>query len=296
MSELIFDTTPSMPTFDVFNQVMSVNVAGLEGLVGAIIGIFVIMLISFKYEDWAKTLAPTYFILNSLGILVNPIALIVSSIWFSISVWNNTGFRVSKIPNLATSVGNAVMSPINMTTKNAFREIKLAKELDNRKKAEALEKQIDVLGASNVNMNASESKLIMNRRNLLTRDKLKTQSDLMKKALEQQKLNEIANKPFQSLHKRKEDFTTKQNLLGEIKSQIFSIKTRIDTHKNQIIKLSNEREQLLARAKFNYTNKEKEITQGRINYLDKVILKNKRQAQALSLSLNKLMKRLKTIK
>ena len=83
MSELTINTTPSLPTnWDWLTEILSVQIGGLEGIAGAIIGIIIMFLISFKYEDWGKTLAPIYFILVSLGLLINPIAIIGSAIWF----------------------------------------------------------------------------------------------------------------------------------------------------------------------------------------------------------------------
>ena len=94
--------TPDFQTSEYFNdigitKIMNLQLGGFEGLVGAFIGVIIMMLISFRYDDWAKLLAPIYLILVNLGIVVNVLVLLGALIWFAIGMWKESSLVIAKL-------------------------------------------------------------------------------------------------------------------------------------------------------------------------------------------------------
>jgi hypothetical protein len=232
MSNINIATESVLPeNWDWLTQIFSVNIGGIEGMIGMMLGIIIISLISFKFEDWAKTLAPVYFILASLGVLINPLAIMGSAIWFSITIWNETGWTVKGLSQLtsdvttgfsakATGIGGATTlreSKINkLLAKDKTNQLRNASSVQISKNDSLMDKLSPTDRYSIGLMNDKES-------NRITRENLDKFNLLKTDANQQAKLNKIKNKPFEQLQKAKESFTTKQNKLNNKNNILKSI-------------------------------------------------------------------------
>jgi hypothetical protein len=262
MSEMIFNLNPSMPSWDILTNIFNVSIVNEKGLIGALIGIFIVMLISFNYDDWAKTLAPVYYIINSFGVIIHPVFIAISTLWFAVTIWNNTGFKIKAIPNIVKNMAKGITY---FSTKNrALRKIE-KKEKRNR----VLEK----LSSSDVNLS----------------EKLKKEVDVYKS----NKIKKINDSIEEQIEKSRKLMTPQLELQDrkDALEDMFGIRNRIITLKNQIVKLTNEHDMFLIHSKTAFGSENKMRYEIKAKELKKIIDKNKREVEDLELSLDKLRKR-----